>query len=203
MSNTFSPSELETKPSTGADWWLFFRKFLRHGRTIASFVPSSVWLARSLLKGIDVAKPQTIVELGAGTGPITAELLKRASDQTRCIVIERDPDFCLRLRERFPQAEILEADANDLSTILSERGIESVDHVLCGLPLPSFTEESRDRVMGCVLNYLRAEGTFRQLTHFPWVYRRLYRRYFAQVKYHMVFRNLPPAGFYVCRGREI
>src|SRR5262249_16821921 len=31
-----------------ADWWLFFSKFLRHGRAIASFVPSSPWLARAL-----------------------------------------------------------------------------------------------------------------------------------------------------------
>ena len=164
-------------------------------------MPSSVWLARAVVSGIDFARARAIVELGAGTGPITAELLRQAPPTCRCVVVERDPDFCARLRTRFPEADVVEADAGDLETILKERGIGPVDHVLCGLPLPSFTAADRDRVLGCVLDRLGPEGTFRQLTHMPYVYLRLYRRYFAEVRFRLVLRNLPPAGFYVCRGR--
>ncbi len=201
--NKTATSSTPEKKATGPDWWLFFRKFLTQGRKIASFVPSSVWMAKAVLKGIDFENCSTILELGAGTGPITTQLLKQAPDHCRCVILEREPDFCVRLRKRFPQAEILEADASHLAGLLKERGIKTVDHILCGLPLPSFAEEDRDRVLGCALNHLRPEGTFRQLTHLPWVYRRMYRRYFDQVKFHMVFRNLPPAGFYICRGRNL
>jgi phospholipid N-methyltransferase len=180
------------------DWWLFFNKFLRHGTAIASFVPSSVWLAKALIRDIDFARARCIVELGAGTGPVTAELLRRAGTRCHCVIIERDPDFCRRLRERFPQADVVEADALDLERVMAERGIEAFDHVLCGLPLPSFPEELRDRLLGIVGKRLAPAGTFRQITNMPWVYYKLYRRYFQKVRFCLEVRNLPPAGFYVC-----
>ena len=182
------------------DWWLFFNKFLRHGTAIASFVPSSIWLAKALIRDIDFAKARCIVELGAGTGPVTAELLRRAGTRCHCVIIERDPDFCRRLRERFPQADIVEADALDLERVLAERGLETFDHVLCGLPLPSFPEDLRDRLLGIVGKRLASGGTFRQITNMPWVYYKLYRRYFEKVRFCLELRNLPPAGFYVCES---
>jgi phospholipid N-methyltransferase len=181
------------------DWLLFFTKFLRHGKAIASFVPSSSYLARAVVGDIDFRTARCIVELGAGTGPITAALLKVAPPTCRTLIIERDPDFCQRLRERFPGADIAQADAADLDRLLAERGLERVDHFLCGLPLPSFPAPLRDSILDVVGRRLSPEGTFRQLTHMPWVYYPLYRRYFGDVRFRLVMRNLPPAGFYTCR----
>ena len=191
------------KKSRVPDWLLFFQKFLQHGRSIASFIPSSIWLSRRVVQGIDFSRAKTIVELGAGTGPITKELLRAAPKDCRCLILERDPDFCSRLRGHFPQAEILEADALDLDRLLHERGIEKVDHVVCGLPLPSFPVEARQRLLTCVQKYLNPEGTFRQLTHLPWVFRQMYRKFFSEVRFQLVMRNFPPAGFYVCRGTRV
>jgi phospholipid N-methyltransferase len=178
---------------------LFFSKFLRQGVAISSLVPSSVYLARAVNRDIDWAKCKCVVELGAGTGPITAEILRRAPSTCRVVIIERDPDFCARLRERFPGADIVEADAGDLERILDERGIDRVDHFLCGLPLPSFPRSLRERILDVVFRRLTADGSFRALTHMPYVYYRMYRRYFARVNFYFVFRNLPPAGYYICR----
>jgi phospholipid N-methyltransferase len=186
-------------PKQRPDWLLFFSKFLEHGKAIASFVPSSIWLARAVVKDLDFAASRCIVELGAGTGPITAELLKHAPAGCKVLIVERDPDFCQRLRERFPGADIAPADAADLDRLLQERRIEHVDHFLCGLPLPSFERRARDHILDVVHRRLVEGGTFRQLTHMPWVYYRMYRRYFTEVSFHFVMRNLPPAGFYTCR----
>ena len=43
-------------------------------------------------------------------------------------------------------------------------------------------------------------GEFRQVTTAPWLYRWLYRRYFRDVSFKLVVRNLPPGGVYTCRG---
>lgn len=203
---TLSPSEPPPSPASRQhatpDWLLFFSKFLRHGTAIASIVPSSRVLARAVVRGMDFTTSRCVVELGAGTGPITAELLQALPSSCRAIILERDKDFCARLRQRFPDAEIVEADAGDLDALLRERGIEQVDHFLCGLPLPSFPHALRDRIMDVVQRRLAPEGTFRQLTHMPWVYCRLYRRYFSEVRFHFVLCNFPPGGFYVCRLGE-
>jgi phospholipid N-methyltransferase len=184
------------------DWLLFLGKFFRHGKAIASFVPSSTYLARAVVEGVDWPRARCVVELGAGTGPITAELLRHAPPGCKAIILERDPDFCARLRERFPGADVAQADAADLDRVLGERGVDMVDHFVCGLPLPSFPRELRDSILGVVRRRLTPAGTFRQLTHMPYVYYRMYRRYFADVRFRLVVRNLPPAGFYVCQGAK-
>ncbi len=192
---------MSVSPSAATpDWLLFFRKFLQQGRAIASFVPSSAFLAQAVVRTIHFSSARCVVELGAGTGPITAELLRLAPPGCRCVIIERDPDFCRRLRERFPQADVAEADAAHLDQLLRDRGVNTIDHVICGLPLPSFPPRMRAQLLASIHRHLSSEGTFRQLTHMPWIYQRLYQRYFAEVRFHLVLRNLPPAGFYVCRG---
>jgi phospholipid N-methyltransferase len=34
----------------------------------------------------------------------------------------------------------------------------------------------------------------------PWVYYRLYRNYFQNVKFRFIPLNFPPAGFYICQN---
>lgn len=186
-------------PKKAPDWLLFFTKFLRDGAAIRSLVPSSPYLARAINERIDWAACSCVVELGAGTGPITAETLRLAPPTCRVIILERDADFCARLRERFPGADIVQADAAELENVLAVRGVEQVDHFLCGLPLPSFPRPLREAVLDVVTRRLKPGGTFRQLTHMPYVYYRLFRRYFGEVKFHLVMANLPPAGYYACR----
>ena len=188
--------------STRPEWWLMLTKFLTRGRTIASFAPSSRWMARAMVNGIDFDSARCIVELGAGTGPITAELIRRANKRCRLIMLEIDPDLCRHLQRRFPDADVLEADAADLDRILDERGIDKVDHVLSGLPLPSIPLDIRNRILEASANRLAPEGTLRQLTIMPWVYYGMYRRYFHEVRFRFIFRNLPPGGVYVCKGWE-
>jgi len=195
------PGSRTTKAQTNTpDWWLMVKKFAKHGTSIASFAPSSRFLSRKIVTGIDYDKAQCIVELGAGTGPVTKELLARAKPHTRVIVVELDPDFCTRLRSKFPAAEIVEGDACKLSELLLARGIPQVDHVISGLPLPSFPAPLRDGVIASAAKVLHAEGTFRQLSVMPWVYAHIYKSYFSDVRFKFVPMNLPPAGVYVCKG---
>jgi phosphatidylethanolamine/phosphatidyl-N-methylethanolamine N-methyltransferase len=185
------------------DFTLFLGKFLRQGTAIASLAPSSPWLSRTTVRNIDWAKAKILVELGAGTGPITRVLAEKAAPGCKVIVLERDPDFCRLLRERFddrPDFQIIEGDVRDLATILSDRGIGQADHIVSGLPVPSFPVDLRQALFRVVGQVLKPEGTFNQITELPFVYWNFYRRYFESV--HFVFepRNLPPAGAYFCRG---
>src|SRR5262245_22708221 len=148
MTHTPAPSPKKS------DWWLVFRKFLKHGTSIATFAPSSKFLARSICSGIDYKNARCIVELGAGTGPITVELMKRIQPQTKLMIVELDPDFCNRLREKFPKADIVEGDAAHLDDLLKARGINEVDHVISGLPLPSFPAELRNSIIASSMKVL-------------------------------------------------
>jgi phospholipid N-methyltransferase len=195
-SHTHAPS----RGPAGPDWWLMMKAFWKKGRSIASFAPSSRFMARKVIGGIDFANAKCIVELGAGTGPITAELLKRVQPHTKLLVIELDPMLCARLKSRFPQVDVVQGDARHFDKLLAERGITQVDHVCSGLPLPSFPGELRDTILATSARMLAPGGTFRQLTVMPLIYYRLYCRYFNDVKFGFVPLNMPPGGVYTCRG---
>jgi SAM-dependent methyltransferase len=54
---------------------------------------------------------QRVLDVGAGTGALTAELLRRGC---RVAAAEPSPGFCDALRRRFPEAEVREAPAERL-----------------------------------------------------------------------------------------
>jgi phospholipid N-methyltransferase len=186
-----------------SDARLFFTKFLKHGTKIASLAPSSPWLSRATVRNVDWDNAKVLVELGAGTGPITRVLAEKARPETRVIVLERDPDFSKLLRERFgslPNFEVIEGDVRDLATMLRDRGIAQVDHIISGLPVPSFPKDLQRDFFRVVHEILAPSGGYSQITELALVYKGLYKRYFEQVKFVFEPRNFPPAGAYHCKG---
>jgi phosphatidylethanolamine/phosphatidyl-N-methylethanolamine N-methyltransferase len=118
------------------------------------------------------------------------------------VVLERDPDFCRLLHERFADRadlEVVQGDVRDLAAILADRGITQADYIVSGLPVPSFPRDLQQALFRVVREVLRPEGTFNQITELPWVYLRFYRKYFEDVQFVFEPRNLPPAGAYFCR----
>src|SRR5690348_10305611 len=124
-----NPNPPPSASPRGPDWWLMMKAFWKKGRSIASFAPSSRFMARKVVNGIDFDSARCIVELGAGTGPITAELVKRVKPHTKLLVIELDPDLCSRLKARFPQVDVVQGDACQFDKLLTDRGFTQVDHV--------------------------------------------------------------------------
>jgi phosphatidylethanolamine/phosphatidyl-N-methylethanolamine N-methyltransferase len=186
-----------------SDFSLFLGKFLKHGTAIASLAPSSPWLSRATVRNVDWARARVLVELGAGTGPITRVLAVRARPECRVIVLERDPDFARILRERFSglaNFDVIEGDARDLAGMLADRGIDRVDHVVSGLPVPSFPKDLQRDLFRVVRQVLDPAGTYNQITEIPLVYWGLYRKFFNDVTFAFEPRNFPPAGAYFCRG---
>jgi len=189
-----------------SDFSLFLGKFLRHGTKIASLAPSSPWLSRATVANVDWSKAGVVVELGAGTGPITRVIADRARPDCKVVVLERDADFARLLRDRFadlPHFDVIEGDVRDLAAILADRGIARVDHVISGLPVPSFPKDLQRDLFRVVRRVLAPEGTYNQITEIPWVYQGLYRRFFDEVRFVFEPRNLPPAGAYHCRGPKV
>ena len=183
-----------------SDFWLILRKLRTDAKGVATVAPSSRALSRAILRGIDWSATTCVVELGAGTGPITAELVKAAPPGVRLVVNEFDPDFCTVLRQKFPTVDVFEGDAGRIGEVLAARGIARVDYVLSGLPLTHFSDEARTSVIDQCGRLLGPSGEFRQLTTAPWLYRKLYRRYFRRVGFRLVPWNVPPGGVYDCRG---
>jgi len=172
---------------------IFMRKFLKHGITIASFWPSSVAMSRATIAKIDWRHAKVIVELGAGTGPITEQIVHKLQPHTTLIAIERDPDFVGILRKRFSHhknVEIVTADVRDLERVLRQRHISRVDAFVSGLPTPSLPAGVRNRMLASVRRYLVEDGVFSNITEVPFWYWRYYKKVFKEVSFELVVRNI-------------
>ncbi len=184
---------------------LFLSKFFRHGTKIASIWPSSRFMAAASVRQVAWSTAKAVVELGAGTGPITLEIIRRLQPQTTFVAIERDRDFVRILRDRFsevPNAHIVHGDVCDLKNILEDRGIgaRGVDTFVSGLGTPSLPEAVRHKMFAAVKHHLKPDGFFSNITEVPYYYLRYYQSIFEHVAFQWVPINLPPGGVYHCHG---
>ena len=179
---------------------LFLRKFLRHGRRVASLAPSSRSLARAACRGVDPKRVQNIVELGAGTGAVTEMVLARSHPQSRLLAIELDVDFAEILRARCPGAVIVQGDAALLASHLRVTNFRRVDLLISGLALPSLPLQTRTAILEAYRGFATLGAWFSQLTVMPLVFSRFYNRLFREVRFDWALWNVPPAGVYHCRG---
>lgn len=177
---------------------LFFKKFLKHGTRVASVAPSSRSLALAMCRHVDASKPQVLVELGAGTGPVTKVIVEQMHPESTLIAVEIDEDFAEVCQNVAPKATVLTCDVTELSKHLEERGIEYVDLFMSGLPTPSLPKTVNKAVLSCLEPFSQHGTIFTQLTVMPWVYQGMYRKMFEQVDFDLVVANIPPGGAYHC-----
>ncbi|MCH2136102.1 MAG: hypothetical protein MK101_05915 [Phycisphaerales bacterium] len=150
-----------------------------------------------MCRDIDASKPQTIVELGAGVGPVTAMISKLMHPQSRFLSIELDPDLHELAQERCPEVDIQLGSADQLDEFLDDRGIDKIDCFLSCLPVPSLPKTVNSALFECWKRRC-SSGVFTQITQIPWYYRRMYRRVFDTVEFKLVPMNFLPAGVYHC-----
>jgi len=195
---TIGESTFSERKARLADFGLFFRKFLEKGRTISSAVPSSPAMVDGILEHIDFSRPSTIVELGAGTGPVTEQISELLRPHHRFVMVENDSDFCEVLRRRFPEFPLLQMDATKIAEPLAGLGVTKVDYVISGLPTPNLPIRAKARLLRWLRKSLAPNGLFIQITVAPMIYRSFYSRLFRDVRYRMVWMNVPPGGVYRC-----
>ena len=92
--------------------WLFFRRFLAHPVRLASILESSPALSRLVAGQLTRDADEYVVELGAGTGPITRAFLAAGVPADRLIAVEIDTQMASFLRQQFPGVTVIEDDSD-------------------------------------------------------------------------------------------
>ena len=126
---------------TSDDFGHFFKGWIRNPLAMGAFAPSGKSLAKLMAK--DVGVSSRVVELGAGTGTVTAALLASGVAPGNLYLVERDPQFVKILERRFPRCHVVAADALELDEQFGANA--GFDFVISGLPLLCFSPEKRYR----------------------------------------------------------
>jgi phosphatidylethanolamine/phosphatidyl-N-methylethanolamine N-methyltransferase len=182
-----------------ADDITFLRTWASRPLTTGAVSPSGRGLARAMAAGVDPAWSGTIVELGPGTGSVTAALIARGVPAERLVAIEFNPDFAVHLRRRFPGVGIIEGDAYTLGQTLSHHGISDVAAVVSSLPLFTRPPMMRRQLLEQAMDHLPAGRPFIQFSYALVPPVREDARHWSLEVGDWVLLNLPPARVWTYR----
>lgn len=189
----------------------FASAVVRTPATIGAIAPSSAILAQRLAEVVPSVGAPTVVELGPGTGSVSAAIADRLPPAGRAVAVEIDQVLVDYLHRTRPGLDVVHGDAAELDTVLAEAGVDRVDAVVSGLPWALLGVAVQERIVDQVVGALSAHGVF---TTFAYVhalplaparrFRSLLRTRFDEVlPTRCVWRNTPPAITYVCRRPKV
>jgi phospholipid N-methyltransferase len=177
--------------------WLFLRRFASRPLGVGSVLPSSRFLVRSMVAGIDWQSVDTVAELGAGTGVITEAINQNRRGNSQFLSFECDQDMRQSLQQRYPSVTFCE-NAFSLQSELENRQITGLDCVVSGLPLFNFPDEQRRSLLTNVHKLLNPGGVFVAFQYTRNIEPFLVSIY-DELKTQIVWANLPPAFVYLCK----
>lgn len=206
---------------------VYFLKQLQNSYTsIGALIPTSRYAARAMVA--ECARfqgPRTILEVGPGTGSITAGIVEQLRPEDRLVLCELNTEFVAYLRERFDrdpvfqrvrdQVTILHMDVTQLDTT------QRFDYIISAVPFTNLPSEVVETILSAYQTLLKPGGV---LTYIEYAYMRMLKphlishearrqlesaslvldRYLERYEFRqdLVLRNLPPAWIHNLRFRE-
>jgi phospholipid N-methyltransferase len=200
-----------------AEYSTFVREFRRTFETTGAIVPSGRLLARALVRPLSHHNGAArILEVGAGTGAVTGEILKHVTDQDHLTLVELNARFVDVLRRRFQKEPAFSQVADRTSIVhaaVQEVQVDQpYDYIISGLPLNNFSKDQVRDIFQHLLSLLRPGGTL-SFYEYLWIRRfkmlvstrqerhrvrevgSLVKDYLKKYEVHCdtVFVNVPPA----------
>lgn len=162
-------------------------------------MPSGRPLARTMAQYVDRHATGPVIELGPGTGAITSALIERGIDQKRLVLVEYNPGFCALLRDRYPQAKVVQGDAYRLRDTLWNALNQPATAIVSSLPLVTKPMLTRLRLIRDAFAALAPGAPFVQYTYsvVPPIPKSLPG--VATEASERIWMNLPPARVWVYR----
>lgn len=181
--------------------------------TVGAVAPSSRFLTQAMLRPLPLETARVIVEVGPGTGVITRALLSRIPRDATLLTFEINPRFSRYLKSNLPDSrlEVINASAETLCKELHRRGHERVDAAVSSLALGFMPDSQRRTILSELGSVLGEEGVLTQYQYFHGLQLKngqlkkfdlmgLLHGYFCSVRRRVIWRNLPPAFVFACRG---
>lgn len=178
----------------------FVRGWLRDPVGVGLPFPSSPATARRLAEAALASSicGGPVLELGAGTGAVTAALIDAGCPIDRIVAVEHDGELCRALQERFPGLAVLEGDALELGALLEAARLSSIAVMISGLPMRAIPSEAATRCYGDAFDAMPPGGAIIQYTYGlrPPVNPRAMAQKVEATFVGREWRNIPPMGIW-------
>jgi phosphatidylethanolamine/phosphatidyl-N-methylethanolamine N-methyltransferase len=177
----------------------FLRSWMEKPFATGAVTPSGKPLARAMASFVDPDLDGKVIELGPGTGAVTAALVEQGIDPERLVLVEFNPSFCRLLRARYPEATVVQGDAYAIRRLAGSLIRRPAAAVVSSLPLFTKPMKFRLRLVNDAFNLMHAGAPFIQFTYavVPPIPRELEGA--TTECSERIWLNLPPARVWVYR----
>lgn len=179
----------------------FISSWFKSPKTVGAVAPSGPALSRTMAAIVDASVEGPIVELGPGTGPVTAALLERDIDPSRLVLVEYDDAFCKTLRGKYPNVKVVQGDAFALDQTLQGHASGPLCAIVSSLPLLNFAQEQRQQLIEAAMKMLRPRSPFIQFTYGANSPLLVESQLYETSASKRIWWNLPPARVWTYRAR--
>ena len=180
--------------------WKYFREFVVHPTVIGSVAPCSRRLAREMMREVDWAQTDIVVEYGPGTGTFTERILALLKPGARVLAVEMNSRMASVFRRRFPDVAVAEDSVGHLPNLLTEWGASRVDCIISGLPWTCFGPGLQRRLLDVTSQALRNGGHFATVGYLPGLalprgdalgsnYALVFQKFVSRVSYGEIYRR--------------
>ena len=161
--------------STLAEYRTFFREFRETFKTTGAIAPSGRSLARATVQPlVDRDYPARILEVGAGTGAVTREIVKHIREGDQLDVVELNERFVDVLKYRFAHEPSWKRVADQSRVLHMEvqklHPEELYDFLICGVPFNNFSIGLTREIFRHFTKLLKPGGTL-TFFEYKWIRR--------------------------------
>ncbi len=179
----------------------FLKAMIKNPLAVGAIAPSSKELAHLMVLDLEPGPDAIVLELGVGTGAITSAIDGMLDDKSSYLGIEIDELLALLVQKKFPELNIVNADACCAAKVLKELDLGTVRYIISGIPFVSLPREICESIMNEIDSFMEKGCMFRTFQYVHGYYTpqakrmrdRFTKRYGTMHKSPVILKNLPPA----------
>lgn len=185
----------------------FLLEYLKAPAKIGAVCSTAPRAAAAIIDYANIRHSNVIVEVGAGTGPITEQIVEKLPQNALFVAVELNQDFAGMLHERFPGVKVHCDSVENVERILAQYHNAKADSVISSLPWSVFPADFQDRVLKAIHSSLGEGGTFSAFVYFYSAalpggarFLRKLRSTFSSVeRSKIIWNSFPPGVVWTCK----
>ncbi len=185
--------------------YLFLKSWFDSPKRMGALFPSFARTGKILASLIKDKQNARVVELGAGTGQVTDQIIASGIDMAKFATIEFDQKFCAELRRKHPVGlNLFNIDAATMAEKLPADFVGKTDYIISTLPLITLGEAKAKEVIEAVFKVLKPGGVYIQITFSPLKPKYMKKMGLKATKLCIAWINLPPTHIWrICKRPEV
>ena len=144
----------------------FIKESLKSIKEVGTVLPSSKFVVSKMIEAINFKKDLLILELGSGTGPITSQILKKMTLNSKLICFETNESFQKELKQKFDgKITLINDSAENMKLHLNKLKITKVDYIISSIPLVTLPKKMTNKILLTSSEILGKDKKFVQLQY--------------------------------------